>query len=791
MVKHETSLAFGLTLTLLLSQLPHVNYASAATVPAKRKPSCLTCSAARDARPSPDNLTTLGRRTQPSPLKPVQRSAFEGLRVNFVSTATGNLTFAVTDFELGGALPVLFQRVYDSSRRGEDTGLGAGWSFVFDDRISLNGDSATLTTGAGARLAFRRNAQNQHFTLRDEEPGAHQSFELTSEATIREQAAGLTRTYKKMGAAYRLAQIADPNGNAIDIAFNSRGSFASITNGAATITLEWSNVRDSRLLSVADSAGRRVVFKQDGQRLRAVADPAGAQWTYLYSADRLTEAVDPLGRILLRARYDKAGRAVVSGDAAGAYSFDYGPTESAVSPRTVVTDPAGAKTVFAHTAKGALTEADDEEGRLALIEYNSSNRPARVLDATGNETRFTYDAQNRLLRQTSGDGAEKTRAYDEQGRLISTTDGLERTDYVLDARGNTVSARGADPAQSYDVARDVRGRATSISSKAGRTVKLEHDADGNETAIAYSDAGRFETSFDAAGRKVSERLPGGLTTRYKYDKRGNLSEQSDDNGRSLRIERDASGAVTGLVAGGGSFVRAERDHAGRVVALTNSSGQTRRFAYNARGSLVGYTDARGKHTAFGYDRRGRLRSVADSDGVSLRLDYDRRGRLLAVRRVESAKGAAQFLRASLPTLAPFSPSLAQGGFGCLFGGDGWFEGDTFNSDFGMGCDDPFGGFGDPTGDGLYSTDGCNQCKQRQKNICNAQFKSAYKKIIMADVTATVGCSIATAGTLAILCGAGAGIAAILAYSALNDDLNVCLLKIPDACATICSATDAG
>lgn len=127
MVKHQTSPALGLTPTLPLSQLPHVNSASA-TVPAKRKPSCLTCSAARDAHSSPGDLTTLGRCTQPSPLKPVQRSVFEGMRVNFVSAAAGGLAFAFAEPELGGALPVLFRHVNAGSpRRGH--GLGRGLIF--------------------------------------------------------------------------------------------------------------------------------------------------------------------------------------------------------------------------------------------------------------------------------------------------------------------------------------------------------------------------------------------------------------------------------------------------------------------------------------------------------------------------------------------------------------------------------------------------------------------------------------------------------------------------------------
>ncbi|MDT7543463.1 MAG: hypothetical protein QOE33_3367 [Acidobacteriota bacterium] len=65
MFKQKTSLAFGLTLTLLLGQLPHANRTFAATIlPAKRKSSCLNCFATRDAQPCfPNNLATLSTGT--------------------------------------------------------------------------------------------------------------------------------------------------------------------------------------------------------------------------------------------------------------------------------------------------------------------------------------------------------------------------------------------------------------------------------------------------------------------------------------------------------------------------------------------------------------------------------------------------------------------------------------------------------------------------------------------------------------------------------------------------------
>ena len=712
-----TLITFTLSLSLLLGGVPFKS-ASALTnppTPNKGKTSCAACPL-RPGGAQADgigaDLSTLGRRTQVQSLLPVQVSVLDGARLNFVSTSNGSLAFAVNDLEISGLMPLFFQRVYTSDR-DEDAGLGVGWSFVFDDRIKVEGETATLTTGTGEVIAFRRGGDGKHFVPKAGGPGLHQSFDMADADTINEQAAGLARTYKKLGGAYRLARIADPNDNSIDIHFDDRGNVVRIANGGGSLSLNWKEGKYPELLYVADNTGRRVSFRQDGQRLRAVTDPAGAQWSYDYAGGQLTKAADPLGRVLLRVRYDKAGRAVEAGGAAGAYLFDYDSTSDAVSRRTIITDPVGAKTVFTHNEHGALTAIGDEEGQLAGIEYNDANRPVRVSDSLGNETRLTYDSQNRLLRQSSGDGVEKSYTYDERGRISSITDGNTRTEYTLDARGNTMAVRGGDPAASYDATRNARGQLTALASKGGRAVSFEYDASGNETALTYSDAGRFEKEYDAAGRKVAERLPSGLSYAYGYDARGQLTKQSDNRGRSVTLERDASGALVGVAAADGRWVRATRDEAGRIVALAKSSGKSRHFAYDARGALVGYTDARGKHRTLTYDRRGRLRGIFDSDGASIRYDYDRAGRLITAAR-EPGADPARLIPATYQPSVPSSPVHAQ--VGCMFGGDGWFDDgwfsgwsdggafnfelDPFDQNSGMGCDDPFGGFGDPGGGDL-------------------------------------------------------------------------------------------
>lgn len=446
-------LTFLTMLALLTSTTIYAGaFAASSGAGKSRKKGCAPCSAGleNDAASNPlDKLATLGRRTQVLPFLPVQRSVFEGTMVNFVSTASGQLSFAITDLELSGAMPLMFQRVY-SSNRSEDAGLGAGWSFVFDERITIDNDRATLKTGTGSVISFRRDGQSRRFILQSDAPLQHQSFDLLNEGVVTEQIAGLTRTYTKLGEAYRLSRIADSNGNGISISFDAGFNISRIeSSGGASFTLEWSKGEDARLLSVTDNTGRRVAFKQDGKRLRAVTDPAGAQWTYDYEGARLTRASDPLGRTLLRARYDRTGRAVEAGDAAGAYLFDYDSTSASVSRLTTVTDPLGAKTYFEQSESGLLTALTDGEGRSARFEYNAANRLVRVSNSLGDEMKLTYDAQNRLLRQWSSDGTDKSYSYDARGRVTSVSEGGIRTDYTLDDGGQITSAKSSDSTGSY------------------------------------------------------------------------------------------------------------------------------------------------------------------------------------------------------------------------------------------------------------------------------------------------------------------------------------------------------
>lgn len=552
-----------------LNALPHTNRIPppANLVPDKtrKKTSCAPCALAAGQNANPlDNLATLGRRSQPNPLMPLTHSTFDGATVNYVSTGSGALSFAVSDLEISGALPLTFQRAYTSDRRAEDYGLGTGWSFAFDDRITLHDDTATMTTGNAQRLAFRR-ANNSHFVLQIDEPVPHQAFDIIDDNTINEDASGFTRTYTRIADSFRLSKIADQNGNAINIAFNSHGDISRIAGDAGSFTLEWSKGDNAQLLSVTDSANRRISFDRTAKRLRTVTDANGAQWTYEYKDDQLTRALDPMGRTILRARYDNVGRTIESGDAAGAYSFAYS------ARRTIVTDPLGAQTAFDHDARGALVSMSDDEGSKTDIERDQSNLPARIVNSSGVEMKFEYDAQRRLTRQTSSDGSEKILKYDERGRIASKTEAGARTDYARDERGNINVATSSDAANSYRAKHDARGHLAALEGNNGTKLAFEHDAAGRETAFASAKHGRFETDYNAAGLATARRLPSGASYRYEYDARGKVTKQSDNLGHRATFERDASGAPTGIILGDNkAWIRATRDAAGRITEMRTS-----------------------------------------------------------------------------------------------------------------------------------------------------------------------------------------------------------------------------
>lgn len=751
--------SLALSLTLLCVTLPGARAdvpAAPTKKAAKQEQSCATCSAGPAGQKEDwvNKFATMGQRTQQTPVVPVHRSLFDGMRINMVGTANGSLAFAVTDLKVSGLMPLVFQRVY-ASDRAEDRGLGAGWSFIYDDRIRMDGDEAVLSTGVGGDIAFRRDGQSSRFVLRTAESGLHQSFEEVSDGTLTESVGRITRTYQRIGGEYRLSRISDPNGNAIAISFDRKGNVSRVEGlGGQSLSLNWTAGKQRQLLSVTDKTGRRVTFARRGKLLDTVIDQAGSRWSYEYAGGRLVGVTDPLGRAVLRARYDAQGRVVESGDAAGSHLFDY-----EGGGRTTVTDPLGAKTTITHTALGAVSSITEDEGLTATIEYDEANRPTRAYDSVGNVQTFAQEADGKGAASASATGG---------------------TVYTYDARGNALTARSGDPATSYRAVRNGRGQPLSLKAESGREMTFEYDAAGNETAFTYSDAGRFEKRFDGAGRKISERLPWGRSFNYEYDAHGQVARATDNSGRALTIERDASGRLKATEADG-TRVRITRDEAGRVTRLDASDGKSRQFVYDARGALTYYRDARGRQYSMSYDRSGRLQKVDKSDGVTFHYRYGRNGRVASASR-EVRGNAPGFVKAGF-NLSPPLAAWEMDPTDCILTDDGFgFYYDPCDPDF---------SYSDPVlivtaweyaRVGLVPIHRPTQdCLSRAYQACDLEHSACMADAAAIATGLLVGCIFVTKGWTRIGCGILVGVAYLHLVNKCDYNLEACRLRAQNDC----------
>ena len=237
-----------------------------------------------------------------------------------IITATGGLSFAVNDILFEGNTPLLFQRFY-SSNNNEDIGLGKGWNFSFNDKIEADVFEAGLTTSRGEKfeyygegLRIDKNGNSEKFFLKTIEPEVTQSFTVINQSIIKATNSLAEKTYEKFGQAFYLTNIKFPNNDEVLLERFKDGRLSKISNHIGQIKLNWSGGKNPHLLSLIDSANRRVKFVQNYSQLKEVKSILNGNWKYNYIDGKLNKIVDPIGRVRLNVSYDKSGRAIISGD---------------------------------------------------------------------------------------------------------------------------------------------------------------------------------------------------------------------------------------------------------------------------------------------------------------------------------------------------------------------------------------------------------------------------------------------------------------------------------------------
>ena len=533
-----------------------------------------------------------------------------------INTFTGELfSRKPADLDLGGPMPLYFQRYYASYlRRSFVVGdLGSNWRHNFDSRLFWSGNTITYVTHDGRVTKFLQDLGTGNWTqltntdtpyqlsatggadvvLYDPEDARIYTFDFTTSSVI-------------IG---KLVQIEDGHGNVHTVTYDlATGQIQTVSDGLGRTLAFTYNTDSIPKISVISDGTRSISFEYtdpiDTEYLTLATDGLLGVTEYTYedtsaNADHalMTGTVRPLGNMPYgQTFFDTdnqfaSGRVASQTDADGnTFSFDYS------GPDTTLTDPLGNTRVHTHTSTGEFTNRQDETGQSFSMGSDATGRRNAITDRLGATT--TYD-------------------YDEASGNIST---------VTDADGGTsdfsYTPRAFGTLTLYDL--------TTITYADGTTEHFGYDAMGNVTSHTDQDGNTTTTTYNAHGQPLVTTNAAGGTTTNTYNADGTLLTTTDPAGNTTTFGYDALRRVNLMTFADGTTQRFTYNDHDHLLTPTDGDNRTTTLAYDANGNLAIATDPLNNNTSFDYDGNDRPISTIDPLGNAVDRSYGPLGKIATV-----------------------------------------------------------------------------------------------------------------------------------------------------------------
>lgn len=351
--------------------------------------------------------------------------------------------------------------------------------------------------------------------------------------------------------------------------------------------------------------------------------------------------------------------------------MDLGNGPDALRPLRAV-NQFGQKLVFSYTPEWQISQvrhlnADDVEVAQVNYQYDADKRLVLVTYPDGSTQELHYEDPNgaNWLTGYSRNGQRvDTYTYDEQGRAVQTTraDGADRyqvdysASYLDGVSGTYTGAKVTDPLgteRTYSYR--VNGLRLNVSSATAPP------ADPNVPPIHYrtiNDRGLITTQYHFKGasdgayydteRLLPTRAWTGINTEirtYQWHPTLRLPTQIDETGRRTVNSYDERGnlteqVVTDTTRGSSQVWKWTYNAAGLMASQTAPLGHTSSYAYDSAGQMTRSTNPLGHVTQYGYDAGGRLNRITDPNGVVITMGYDARGRLTS--RQQTGQGTESY-----------------------------------------------------------------------------------------------------------------------------------------------------
>ncbi|MFI9119354.1 putative T7SS-secreted protein [Streptomyces bikiniensis] len=586
-----------------------------------------------------------------------------------VDMASGRVLLPQTDIALPGSLPLVFQRVFDSSHRS-GRWFGPTWSSTVDQRLEIDAEGVVFSCDEGSVLAYPHPAPGVPVVPAH---GRRWPLDRVGDGyTITDPDTRTVRHFADHSDGLALlVRIDDRNGNWIAFEYDGAGAPTSVVHhggyhlklttdagrvtalhlaGAAPDGSDQEILRygyaDGHLTEVVNSSGRPLRFGCDEHgRITSWTDTNGSRFDYVYDEqDRCTYQTGANGHIESRFTWDDTDpgtglrttsitngpghtkRFVVDGrskvvaeiDSLGAVTRSAYDHLGRLLSRT---DPLGHVSRTSYDERGRPTAVERPDGRRVRAEYDENGFPVRIVGADGNAVRQTFDGRGNRTSVTAPSGARTEFAYDGAGRLTSVTDPLGATTrLVLDARGLPVEVTdplGATTRYEYDAF----GRTVRITDPLGAVTRLEWTVEGLPSRRVAPDGTVESWTYDGEGNCLSHTDATGGTTRFTYTDFDLLTSRTDPDGVRYEFTHDTDLRLTRVTNPQGLTWDYSYDPAGRTLAETDFDGRTLGYAYDEAGRLVSRTNGLGQTVRFERDALGRI-VRKDAEGTVSTYEYD-------------------------------------------------------------------------------------------------------------------------------------------------------------------------
>lgn len=543
--------------------------------------------------------------------------------LNPVHTATGAKILGGTnelDFVLPGALPMAWQRVYNSHDIRTAGLFGAGWSVAYEVSVEIlmhpeGGEELIYTDEQGRRinlgslvpgsamfspaevLSFRRHHNGQ--LLIESDDGLYRLFDLTPGSTTH----------------LRLSQLGDRNDNRIFVGYHENGRIARLRDTSNQVQVE-------------------LVYDQDRlERIeRLYADqPREVLVSYRYNAiGELAQVSNASGEVQRRFAYDAGRRMIEHQLPTGLRCFyEWGHIDNTEWRVVRHWTDEGDAYQFEYDLQKGITRVTDSLQRVSTRQWNAQHQIIAFTDNLDKTWLFEWNDERQLLSATDPQGGRYEYSYDESGNLTAETDPLGRSVSTLWLEHWSLPRTQTDAAgNTWQYRYDQRGNCVAETDPLGHMTRYRYNAQGLVVEVIDATGKSKQLKWNTLGQLTDHLDCSGFPTRFGYDPHGYLQVITNAMGERTQFQHDRQGRLISKQFPDGRTEYFQRDSAGLLLGHTDPAGHTTLYQHNRRGQVCQRTDAQGRQVSLGYDTFGRLQSLNNENGERYRFTWDACDRMI-------------------------------------------------------------------------------------------------------------------------------------------------------------------